>query len=101
MKKLFKVGLLTILISASMTSCISMHSASIATVKPSTGTEVKASAGGFGILSLSVPRDIAEKATNELKSKGAVSNISTVMTMRNWWIVQYYRVTATGQAETK
>ena len=101
MKKIITFGLLTILIATSMTSCISMQSVSVSSVKPSTGTEVRASAGGLGILTLTVPRNIAEKATYELKNKGAVNNVSTVMTMRNWWIVQYYRVTATGQTEAK
>jgi len=101
MKKIIMFGLLTILISSSLTSCISMQSVSVSNVKPSTGTEVRASAGGLGILTLTVPRNIAEKATYELKNKGAVSNVSTVMTMRDWVIVQYYRVTATGQTEAK
>jgi hypothetical protein len=101
MKKTIKFGLLTILISISMSSCISMQSVSVSSVKPSTGTEVRSSAGGLGVLNLTVPRNIAEKATYELKNKGAVSNVSTVMTVRDWWIVQYYRVTATGQTEAK
>ena len=100
MKKIIKLSF-AVLITSSMTSCITMQSVSVANVKPSTGTEVKASAGGLGILTLTVPRDIAEKATYELKNKGAVGNVSTVMTMRNWGIVQFYRVTATGTTEAK
>jgi len=86
---------------SSMTSCITMQSASISNVKPSTGTEVSASAGRFGILGLTAPRNIAEKATYELKNNGAVGNVSSVMTMRNWGIVQYYRVVAKGTTEPK
>ena len=82
-----------------MTSCISIQSVSISNVKTLTGKEVKASAGGLGILTLTVPRDIAERATDELKNKGAVGNVSTVMTIRNWGVVQFYRVTATGTTE--
>jgi hypothetical protein len=89
------------IVSSSMTSCIMMQSATISDVKPSTGTEVSASAGGLGVLGLSAPRNIAEKATYELKNKGAVGNVSTVMTMRNWGIVQYYRVVAKGTTEPK
>ena len=88
-----------LLITISMTSCITIQSATISDVKPSTSIPISASAGGLGILGLSVPRNIAEKATYELKNKGAVGNVSTVMTMRNWGIVQFYRVTAIGTTE--
>jgi hypothetical protein len=88
-----------VLLTGLMSSCVSMTSVSASNVKPSTGTEVKASAGGFGVLSLTVPRGVAKKATDELKSKGAVTNVTTVLTVRNWGIVQFYRVTATGTIE--
>ena len=79
-----------------------MSSVSIADVKPSTGTEVTGSATGMGFLRLSVPAGLAEKATYELKNKGAVGNVSTVMTMREWFgIVQVYRVTAKGTTDSK
>jgi hypothetical protein len=100
MKKIIKLSF-AVLITGSMTSCITMQSVSVSNVKPSTGTEVKSSAGGMGVFGLSVPRGIAEKATNELKNKGAVGNVSTVMTVRNWVVVQFYRVTATGTTEAK
>ncbi len=98
MKTITKLTL-TLLIAGSMTSCISMQSVSITDIKPSNGKEVKANKTGFGILSLTVPRKLARNAADDLKSQGAVSNISLVMTMRNWGIVQYYRVTATGTSE--
>ena len=100
MKRIIKFSY-AVLITGLMTSCVSMTSVSVSNVKPSNGTEVKASAGGLGILSLTVPRGVAERATNELKSKGGVTNVSTVLTMRNWGIVQFYRVTATGTTESK
>lgn len=100
MKNLTK-AILPLLVSCGMTSCITMQSATISDVKPSTGTEVRSSAGGLGILGLSAPRNISEKATYKLKNKGAVGNVSTVLTMRNWGIVQYYKVTATGTTESK
>jgi hypothetical protein len=81
-------------------SCIVMTSTSIANVKPSSGRQVSASAGAMGFLRLTAPRQIAKKATEDLKQQGATSNISTTLTMREWFgIVQYYRVVATGQAE--
>lgn len=98
--KIFKLSF-AVLLCASMTSCITMQSATISDVKSTKGTEVTASAGGFSILALTAPRDISKKATQELKNKGAVGDVSTVMTVRNWVIVQYYRVTATGTTDQK
>jgi hypothetical protein len=90
------------LLMASLNSCITMSSVSIADVKPSTGTEVSGSASGMGFLRLSIPVNLAEKAAYELKNKGAVGNVSTVMTMREWFgIVQVYKVTAKGTTEAK
>ncbi len=81
------------------TSCIAMQSVSISDVKPTTGKQVEASASGLGFFALTVPKGVAERATNDLKGKQVVGNVSTVMTMRNWMIVQYYKVTATGTTE--
>jgi hypothetical protein len=83
----------------SFNSCITMQIVSISDVKPTTGTVVNASAEGSGFLHLSAPLDLAEKATNALKNKGAVGNVSTVMTMREWGIIQYYKVIATGTTD--
>lgn len=84
-----------------LNSCITMKSVSISDVKPSTGTEVTGSASGMGFLHLGVPKGLAENATYELKNKGAVSNISTVLTMREFGIVQIYKITAKGTTEPK
>jgi hypothetical protein len=59
------------------------------------------SASGMGFLHLGVPKGLAENATYELKNKGAVSNISTVLTMREFGIVQIYKITAKGTTEPK
>ena len=91
----------TALLLASLNSCITMQSVSISDVKPSTGTEVNGSASGLGFLHLGVPKGLAERAASDLKNKGAVSNISTVLTMREWGIVQFYKVSAKGITESK
>ncbi len=85
----------------SLNSCITMNSVSISDVKPSTGSVVKGSASGIGFLHLGVPTGLAETATYELKNNGAVGNVSTVMTMREWGIIQFYHVTARGTTEPK
>jgi hypothetical protein len=84
------------LLVASFSSCITMTSVTVSDVKPGGGSEVSAYADGMGFLYLTAPRDLGEKVAAELAGKGAVSNISTSMTMRNWGIVQYYKVTAKG-----
>lgn len=81
------------------TSCVAIQSVSISDVKPTTGKQVEATASGIGFFALTVPKGIAERATNDLKGKQVVGNVSTVMTMRNWMIVQYYKVTASGTTE--
>jgi len=96
-----KVTILFIMVVAlfSLNGCVTMQIVSISDVKPSIGTKVNASADGMGFLHLGVPMNLAEKVTDELKSKGAVGNVSTVMTMREWGIVQYYQVNAIGITE--
>lgn len=98
MKKITILSLMTVGL-FSLNSCITMQSVSISDVKPSTGIEVNASADGMGYLHLGVPRDLVEIATNTLKNKGAVGNVSTVMTMREWGIIQFYRVIAKGTTD--
>lgn len=83
----------------SFQSCITMSSAGISGVKPGKGTEVQVSHGALGILALTAPREIVQKATDELRQKGVTGNVSTTLTMRNWGIVQYYRVVAVGQTD--
>jgi hypothetical protein len=100
MKKSLNLICFTFLLT-SFNSCITMQSVSISGVRPSTGTEVNGSASGIGFLHLGVPKGIAEKATYELKNKGAVGNVSTVLTMREWGIIQFYKVTAKGTTEPK
>lgn len=80
----------------SFNSCITMTSANVSNVSANNGNLVRASADGFGILHLSVPRDLAERVAGDLARQGATGNVSTVMTMREWGIVQYYKVIGAG-----
>jgi hypothetical protein len=80
-------------------SCITMSTATVSNVKPTSGKEATASVGGMGILALTVPRDLAPRAVEELRQKGVTGNISTTLTVRNWLVVQYYRVVATGTTD--
>jgi hypothetical protein len=98
MKKLFYV-IMFAAIATSFESCIAIQSTTISDIKPSGGTEVSATTSGCGVLHLSVPKGIAERAASELKSKGVTGNVTTVLTMREWGIIQYYKVSAKGTTE--
>lgn len=84
-----------------LSSCVTINSATISNVKASNGTLVETKTSGAGVLGLSVPKKLAQRATESLKNKGAVDNISTILTMRNWGIIQYYRITAKGTTQSK
>lgn len=93
--------LLLVIAPGLLSSCIMIQSVSISDVKPSSGRQIEASAAGVGVLGLTAPKNIGEKATNKLKNKQLVENVNTVLTMRNWLIIQYYKVTATGTTVDK
>ncbi|MFO0467796.1 MAG: hypothetical protein ACK5ZX_00635 [Bacteroidota bacterium] len=100
MKKIITFICLAIFLT-SFNSCISIHSISITDVKSPSGKEVNGSASGIGVLHISAPKGLAERATYELRDKGAVGNISTVLTMRDWGVIQFYKVTAIGTTGSK
>ena len=95
MKKIFYVFLFAA-VDISFGSCIAIKSTTISDINQSVGNKVVATASGCGVLHLSVPLGIVEKAALDLKEMGANGNITTVLTMREWGLFQYYKVTATG-----
>ena len=96
-----QITLLITLIFFTINSCITIQGVSISDVNPDAGKYVKASSSGLGFLHLGVPRGLVEKTTYELKNKGVTGNISTVLTIREWGIVQFYKVTASGTLAPK
>jgi len=95
------ITLMITIIFLTFNSCITIQGVSISDVNPNAGKYIKASSSGLGFLHLGVPRGLVEKATYDLKNKGVTGNISTVLTIREWGIVQFYKVTASGTLEPK
>jgi len=97
-KRSIILGLLVI-ITTLLTSCVSLYNTTISDISPVKGDAVSVTASGMGFLSLTVPAQskLEQKALEELKEKGVTKNITSRLTMRNWVIVQYYRVKATGE----
>ena len=97
-RKLLSISVASLLL---LQSCVTMSSISISNVKqPSSSNKtVTSSVAGMGVMSLWLPRGLAEKAKNELSQKGVTGNVSAVLTVRNWGVVQFYRVTAEGTTD--
>lgn len=95
------ITLLITIVFLTFNSCITIQGISISDVNPDAGKYVKASSSGLGFLHLGVPRGLVEKTTYELKNKGVAGNISTVLTIREWGIVQFYKVSASGTLAPK
>lgn len=93
--------LLITLVFFTLSSCITIQGVSISDVNPNAGKYIKSSSSGLGFLHLGVPRGLVEKTTYDLKNKGVTGNISTVLTIREWGIVQFYKVTASGTLAPK
>lgn len=95
------ITLLITIVFLTLNSCITIQGVSISDVNPNAGKYIKASSSGLGFLHLGVPRGLVEKTTYDLKNKGVTGNISTILTIREWGIVQFYKVTASGTLEPK
>ena len=95
MKKQFFLSILTLPLSG----CIALTSVSMSNVIRKGGNNPQhAEVSGLGILGLTVPDSSAleVEALKQLRAKGVTKNITTRLTMRNWGVVQYYSVVATG-----
>ena len=100
MKKIMTI--FSALICASMfTGCIALQCTTISDLSGGKGSSVSAEAGGMGFLMLTVPdrASLEGAAMKDLKEKGGTKNITSRLTMRNWMIVQYYKVSVSGEKE--
>lgn len=79
--------------------CVAIHSTHFDSVDPSTGNKYSSSAEGIGILSVTVPEmsDLEDKALSGLKQHGALRNIRVRLEMRNFFVVQLYKVVVVGE----
>jgi len=88
---LISIGLL-------LNACVSVHSVSVSDMKSSSsGKAVKAESHGMGILSLTLPElDVSASLAEQCKG-GELTGIQTFTTMRNFFVIQNYSLTSTGQ----
>lgn len=79
--------------------CIAIHSTGFSNVDPSGGTMYSSQASGVGILSVTVPEinELEDKAIQGLRQQGANKNIRVRLEMRNFFVVQLYKVVAVGE----
>lgn len=98
MKRLLCLSFL-IAVSLVFSGCVAIHSSSFSNVEAGGGTGYTAQAEAMGILSVTVPEihDLEDRALNGLKQNGATKNIRVRLEMRNFFVVQMYKVIAIGE----
>jgi hypothetical protein len=79
--------------------CIAIYSTDFSNIDSSNGSRYSSSAEAQGILLVTVPEmsDLEEKALMGLKQQGALRNIRVRLEMRNFFVVQLYKVIAVGE----
>jgi hypothetical protein len=89
------------LASLALSGCYLVNSGTISST-PAKGTNVTASASDWGILHLSAPQGLTSTVNGELLGQcpsGKVSNISTELATREFFLAQMYTVTANGYCQ--
>ena len=94
-KRLYGIGLVLFLLST--TSCVIKSSHVVSDVTEPTGKRIEVKAGGLGVLSLSVPK-LTEKIQERIRAAcpGEMVNVSSALTRRDFFIVQYYILKVSG-----
>jgi hypothetical protein len=91
---LFVLSMLAMCLTTS--GCVVIESSAISD-RTATGQVVNASVSDFGILRLTVPQNLTGAANSQLVTacpSGKLSNVQTELSMRDFLIVQLYRITA-------
>jgi len=81
-----------------LAGCIMIQSSSISG-SAGPGTAVTGQANDMGILHLSVPQNLTQTANSQLLSgcaSGKVTDVQTELSMRDFILVQMYKVSASG-----
>lgn len=79
----------------SLSACVFIHSGAISE-STGGGAPVRSEFSDYGILYLTAPTDITSNANAALTSQcqsGRLSNVQTELSVRDWFVVQYYTVT--------
>jgi hypothetical protein len=88
-------------VSLALSGCYIVHSGSISST-PAKGTNITASASDWGILHLTAPQGLTSTVDSQLLGQcpsGKVSNISTELASREFFLAQMYTVTADGYCQ--
>ena len=98
MKKVLRIVAL-VAIPAFMSSCIAISSVSVSDPASGAGSTVTGDASGMGFLMLIAPdaESLEKEALAAAKANGATKNMTARLQMRNWMLVQNYRVIVTGE----
>ena len=98
MKKVIRIIAL-VAIPAFMSSCIAIQSVSVSNPDSGSGSAVTGDASGMGFLMLTTPdaASLEKEALAAAKANGATKNMTARLQMRQWLLVQNYRVIVTGE----
>ena len=84
----------------SVSGCVVKSSQMITDVAPPSGKRVEVKTGGVGVLSLTTPK-LDQKAQERIRAQcsGEMVNVNSQLTRRDFFIVQYYVLTVTGDCK--
>ncbi len=83
---------------AGLSGCFFVMSGTVSSTAAK-GSTVSAEASDWGILRLSIPEDLTSTVNGQLAGQcpsGKISNVSTELTMREFFLAEMYTVSATG-----
>jgi hypothetical protein len=82
-----------------LSGCVAIHSVSISHMDTKGSNPQMTQASAMGFLTLTVPdmNELETKALSDLRNQGYVKNVRFRLEMRNFWIIQLYRVIAIGE----
>jgi hypothetical protein len=82
--------------------CFYVNSSTVSTSPAKGGTPISASASDWGVLYLSAPQGLTSTANSQLMNScqsGRVSNVSTELDLRDFFVAQQYTVSAYGNCQ--
>ncbi len=89
------------LASLALSACYAVNSGTISST-PAKGSSITASASDWGVLHLTTPQGLTSTANGQLLSQcasGKLSNISTELATRDFFVAQMYTVTASSYCQ--
>ena len=99
MKNYNSLRVMALVICLTIPSCVILRSSTISE-RSGPGQRVSGSEHSFGVLRLTVPEGLTEFANTDLVRQcqsGILTNVTTELLMREYFIFQYYKVTASAE----